>query len=81
MRYTSLLMATGAFLAAATLGAQGLRPSQAPWRGAGQTPCVGSDGGFYKCPPAPAVIAVRAGKLFDSQAGVMLTRQVVLLEG
>ena len=82
MRYTSLLIvATGTFLAVVTLGAQGLRPSPAPWRGAGQTPCVGSDGGFYKCPPAPGVIAVRAGKLFDSQAGVMLTRQVVLLEG
>ena len=82
MRCTSLLtVAAGTFLAAVTLGAQGLQPSLAPWRGAGQTPCVGSDGGFYKCPPAPGVIAVRAGRLFDSEAGVMLARQVVLLQG
>ena len=82
MRCTSLLtVAAGMFLAAVTLGAQGLQPSLAPWRGAGQTPCVGSDGGFYKCPPSPGVIAVRAGKLFDSEAGVMLARQVVLLQG
>ena len=82
MRCTSLLtVAAVTFLAAVTLGAQGLQPSLAPWRGAGQTPCVGSDGGFYKCPPAPGVIAVRAGRLFDSEAGVMLARQVVLLQG
>jgi imidazolonepropionase-like amidohydrolase len=82
MRCTSLLIvAAGTLLAAGTPGAQGLQPSQTPWRGAGSTPCVGSDGGFYKCPPAPGVIAVRAGKLFDSQAGLMLTRQVVLVQG
>src|ERR1700681_3105986 len=53
----------------------------APWRGAGPTPCVGSDGGVYKCPPAPGMIAVRAGRLFDNKTGQMLTRQVVLLSG
>ena len=42
---------------------------------------MGSDGGVYKCPPAPRVIAVRAGRLFDSKTGQMLTRQVVLLSG
>lgn len=68
-------------MAPVTRGAQGLQPLQAPWRGAGQTPCVGSDGGLYKCPPAPRVVAVRAGRLFDSQAGVMLTKQVVLVKG
>jgi len=53
----------------------------APWRGAGPVPCVGSDGGIYKCPPAPRVTAVRAGRLFNSNTGQMLTRQVVLLQG
>jgi imidazolonepropionase-like amidohydrolase len=42
---------------------------------------VGSDGGSYQCPPAPRVVAVRAGRLFDSNAGRMLTRQVLLLLG
>ena len=82
MRCTSLLIvAFGIVMAPVTRGAQVLQPLQAPWRGAGQTPCVGSDGGLYKCPPAPRVVAVRAGRLFDSQAGVMLTKQVVLVKG
>ncbi len=55
--------------------------AQAPWRGAGPTPCVGSDGGVYQCPPAPGLVAVRAGRLFDSKTGQMLTRQVVLISG
>ena len=64
MRWTSLsTLAVGTLLTFVTLGAQGLQPSQTPWRGAGSTPCVGSDGGFYKCPPPPSVIAVRAGRL------------------
>src|SRR6266536_5740306 len=58
-----------------------VQPPPAPWRGAGPTPCVGSDGGVYQCPPAPRVIAVRAGRLFNSKTGQMLTRQVVVLSG
>jgi imidazolonepropionase-like amidohydrolase len=42
---------------------------------------MGSDGGFFQCPPAPRVVAVRAGRLFDSKTGQILTRQVVLLSG
>jgi imidazolonepropionase-like amidohydrolase len=42
---------------------------------------MGSDGGFFQCPPAPKVVAVRAGRLFDSKTGQMLTKQVVLLSG
>src|SRR5262249_33413425 len=53
----------------------------APWKGAGPTPCVGSDGGVHQCPPAARVTAVRAGRLFDSKTGQMLTKQVVLLQG
>ena len=58
-----------------------VQPPPAPWRGAGPTPCVGSDGGIYKCPPAPATVAVRAGRLFDSKTGQLLTKQVVLISG
>ena len=53
----------------------------APWRGAGPTPCVGSDGGIFQCPPAARVIAIRAGRLFDSNTGQMLTKQVVIVSG
>src|ERR1700722_19751458 len=67
-------------LAAATLWAQ-VQPPPAPWRGAGPTPCVGSDGGVFQCPPAPRVIAVRAGRMFNSKTGQMLTKQVVVLAG
>jgi imidazolonepropionase-like amidohydrolase len=69
MRYTFLLVCASVCFA------------QAPWRGAGPTPCVGSDGGFHQCPPALGVTAVRAGRLFDSKTGQMLTKQVVLLSG
>ena len=58
-----------------------VQPPPAPWRGAGPTPCVGSDGGVFRCAPAPGVIAIRAGRLFDSNAGRMLTGQVVLISG
>jgi imidazolonepropionase-like amidohydrolase len=77
---TGLLLLVGILLVSATLQAQ-VQPPPAPWRGAGPTPCVGSDGGIVQCPPAPHVIAIRAGRLFDSKAGRMLQKQVVLLEG
>ena len=82
MRYTrdtSLRAAVfGMLLSATTLWAQGQAPA-APWRGAGAAPCVGPDGGVYQCPPARRAIAVRAGRLFDSNTGQMLTKQVVLV--
>ena len=74
MRYGSVL------LMVAGLGAQ-VQPPPAPWRGAGATPCVGSDGGVYQCPPAARTYAVRAGRLFDSKSGQMLTKQVVWCPG
>src|SRR3984957_4701111 len=81
MRCKSLLgAACGILLSTIALCAQGQRPST-PWRGAGPTPCVGSDGGVEFCPPAPLVVAVRAGHLFDSKTGQMLASQVVLLNG
>ena len=70
----------GILIGAAALWAQP-QPPPAPWRGAGPTPCVGADGGIYKCPPVPRSYAVRAGHLFDSKTGQMLTKQVVLIAG
>src|SRR6185295_15407405 len=70
------------FAAFATiLAAQGVQPPPAPWRGAGPTPCLGSDGGILQCPPAARVVAVRAGRMFNSKTGQMLTRQIIVLAG
>jgi imidazolonepropionase-like amidohydrolase len=75
-----LATAAGMWLAANALWAQG-QPLKTPWRGAGPAPCVGADGGIYQCPLAPRSLAVRAGRLFDSKTGRMLSRQVVLISG
>jgi imidazolonepropionase-like amidohydrolase len=72
--------AFGILLSAAGLLAQ-VQPPPAAWRGAGPTPCVGSDGGIYQCVPAPGVVAIRAGRLFDSVSGRVLTKQVVMISG
>ena len=76
-----LTLAVGISIFVATVAAAQVQPPPAPWRGAGPTPCVGSDGGVFKCPAAPRTIAVRAGRLFDSKSGQMLTRRVVLITG
>ena len=68
-----------AFLATA-LHAQEAGPGS-PWRGAGAKPCFGPDGGTFQCRADPGVIALRAGRLFDSKSGQLLANQVVLLEG
>src|ERR1700736_1184830 len=57
------------------------QPAPLPWGGAGARPCAGPEGGILQCRPAPTVTAVRAGHLFDSKTGAMLTNQVVLLLG
>jgi len=52
------------------------------WRGVGPQPCMGPPTvGYYKCSPAPEAVAVRAGRLFDSKSGRMLTKQLVLIQG
>ena len=80
MRNTlAVAAAVGVFLGA-TLLAQVQAPP-APWLGAGPTPCTGIDGGVYKCVSPVGPLAVKAGRLFDSKSGQMLTRQVVLLSG
>jgi len=80
--WKSLLGASlGTVLVPILMYAQAPQLAPAPWRGAGARPCVGPEGGSYQCPPAPRIVAVRAGRLFDSKTGQMLTRQVVLLLG
>ena len=80
MRYKSLL-ATAFLICWIATTLQRSQPPPAPWRGAGPTPCVGSDGGIFQCPPAPQMIAVRAGRMFDSKSGQMLRGQVVRASG
>jgi imidazolonepropionase-like amidohydrolase len=77
-----------AVLVGATLYAQGpppATPSRAqapePWRRTGARPCVRPGSGFAQCPAPAGVTAVRAGRLFDSVAGRMLTNQVVVITG
>jgi imidazolonepropionase-like amidohydrolase len=81
MRRKSVMAAAFAILLGGSMLRAQVQAPPAPWRGAGPTPCVGSDGGIYKCPSAPQVVAVLAGRLFDSNTGTMLTRQVVVLAG
>ena len=77
----TLLIAAGLSIVAVGAASAQVQAPPAPWRGAGPTPCTGSDGGVYKCVPAPGTIAIRAGRLFDSATGQMLTRRVVLVTG
>ncbi len=78
---TRHLLVFGAVLATAAQ-AQVL-PPPAPWRGAGGVPCAGPEAGIFQCAPSIAgkVTAIRAGRLFDSKSGQMLTKQMVILTG
>jgi hypothetical protein len=60
--------ALGILLGATTLWAQVQAPP-APWRGAGTTPCVGSDGGVYQCLPPPRSIASAPGVCSTTRPG------------
>jgi imidazolonepropionase-like amidohydrolase len=68
-------------LAAAAASAQGVGGPGQPWRGAGAQPCFGADGGVVQCAAQPRTIAVRAGRLVDTNTGRMLTNQVIVLQG
>src|SRR5215471_8688519 len=80
MRYQANPPVMILFLSATTILAQP-KPVTTPWRGAGPQPCVGRDGGVLPCPQPPRAIAIRAGRLFNSRAGQMLLKQVVLASG
>jgi imidazolonepropionase-like amidohydrolase len=57
-------------------------PVAGTWRNIGGPPCTIPEGGTIPCAPtSPRVTAIRAGRLFDSIAGTMLTKQVVLVQG
>jgi imidazolonepropionase-like amidohydrolase len=57
------------------------KPVAGPWRFIGTAPCTNLEGSFIQCPPAARSVAVRAGRLFDSISGRMLTKQIVLIAG
>jgi len=77
---SAALAIIGIAMFATALHAQEAGPAS-PWRGAGAKPCFGPDGGTFQCRPAPGVVALRAGRLFDSKSGQLLVNQVVLIEG
>jgi imidazolonepropionase-like amidohydrolase len=52
-----------------------------PWRGAGAQPCFGIDGAAIQCAAPARTIAIRAGRLFDSNAGRLLNDQIVVIQG
>jgi imidazolonepropionase-like amidohydrolase len=76
----AVVIAAGAFVAGSAQ-AQGVAPPPAEWRGAGPTPCVGSDNGVFRCRAAAGVTAIRAGHLFDAKAGRLLADQVIVIDG
>src|ERR1700722_9060926 len=53
------------------------------YRGAGgsNASCMNSWDSNYVSPPAPTTVAIRAGRMFDSLTGKMLTKQVLLIQG
>jgi imidazolonepropionase-like amidohydrolase len=87
VRAKTCLIALGAVLAlSAMLTAQApstpeRKQAPGPWRFIGAQPCVNQEGSVIGCPPPARTIAVRAGRLFDSVSGQMLTRQVVVITG
>jgi imidazolonepropionase-like amidohydrolase len=85
MRRSNLLATVlGAVMCAALVSAQSTtarKPVAGPWRFIGPAPCLNPEGNVVPCPPAERSVAVRAGRLFDSLTGQMLTKQVVLITG
>jgi len=85
-RANVLTTALGALMCAALVSAQApsttpRKPVTGSWRFIGPAPCTNLEGSFIQCPPGERAVAVRAGRLFDSVSGRMLTKQVVLITG
>jgi imidazolonepropionase-like amidohydrolase len=90
---TAVLVSLVALRGAIPLGAQASTAGHAPetpppapypgvWKSQGPvTPCVLPWGGVIPCPPPATTVAIRAGRLFDSLNGKMLTRQIILIHG
>src|SRR5882672_1308525 len=85
MRCTAALKSTAIGIGVSTALATAVWAQEggasAPWRGAGTKPCFGPEGGSFQCPAPAGVVAIRAGRLFDSASGQMLTNQVLVLQG
>src|SRR3979490_3394019 len=81
LKKTTLLAPFAALTFSAAALAQGAGGPGTPWRGAGAQPCFGPDNGATLCAPAPRVVAVKAGRLFDSKSGQIVNNQVVLILG
>jgi imidazolonepropionase-like amidohydrolase len=77
----AIALACSALLIAQAPSTPPRKPAPAPWRFIGSQPCVNAEGSVIACPPAARPIAVRAGRLFDSATGQMLTRQIILISG
>jgi imidazolonepropionase-like amidohydrolase len=89
-RHLSAVIAAAVLVGAGVVGvlnAQGPPATQTrerapePWRRAGGRPCMRPGSGFAQCAAPLGVTAVRAGRLFDSEAGRMLTNQVIVIDG
>jgi len=78
--HVKALTLVASLLVAASVGAQ-VQPPPAPWRGAGPTPCVGSDRGIFRCAAGPGTVAIRAGRVFDAKAGRLVSDQVIVIDG
>jgi len=52
-----------------------------PWRGAGPQPCFGIDAYATQCAAPARTIAIRAGKVFDSNSGRLVAERVILIRG
>src|SRR6186713_3080965 len=77
----ALKVGSAALDAQAPPAASARPPAPEPWRRTGARPCVRPGSGFAQCPAPLVVTAVRAGRLFDSEAGRMLTNQVIVING
>ncbi len=87
--YSIVSVLAGTLLVPTAMYGQASGPPETPvptvrpgvWRMAGNTPCLDPYGGVYECPPPPTTVAIRAGRLFDSLAGQLVTNQVVIIDG
>jgi len=82
MRSTVAMLAVAGSLCTASgaVHAQAGGPGT-PWRGAGLQPCFGIDDAAVQCAAPARTVAIRAGRLFDSNAGALLADQVVVIQG
>ena len=82
MRSMLAMLAVAGPLCAAPLAAHAQAGGPGtPWRGAGPQPCFGIDDYATQCAAPARTIAIRAGWLFDSNGGKLLSDWVVVIRG